>query len=471
MKNLLYLKRYVKMHPNNRMGWYLLGKEYEAEGQVGKANYCYNRAGDIYEAFEHSKVPADVLKDYEAKVMEMAHKREQKIRRWRYSMLGVVLLFLFMMRSVAAPYDSSQLMAQNDPAAPVQTKTGKDTGNSEPEKPPFRAPLAFTAVGLSFGSDEAADSFTDYMQQQALETAPNTAVVLGMEKSDKWLLWKPKLPVMYTLAEGDNPGQTRIQSYDAENCHCKPGQLRYYQKEAGEWMQQQEELAAMQTAIHHYRTAKGKLPAQPGQLESAFPGNWLSGSTEVMNQTFTALKALQSGSELPASAAAGSDSEAAQIMASTLGSQPYFQQPLEIIVDKKKHRLAVASGQVLLRNYEVGLGGAKTPEGTFNISIKVMDPNGKSNGDFGSRGMQLSDTNYAIHGTNEPDSIGLDDSLGCVRMDQEDVEELFDMVPLGTKVTIASDVLPGKVWVPEKRFKTSKSQNQTDPHTTYHWLD
>lgn len=74
MKNLLYLKRYVKMHPNNRMGWYLLGKEYEADGQMGKANYCYNKAGDVYEAFEHSKVPADILKDYEAKLMEMAEK-------------------------------------------------------------------------------------------------------------------------------------------------------------------------------------------------------------------------------------------------------------------------------------------------------------------------------------------------------------------------------------------------------------
>ncbi|ANF96391.1 L,D-transpeptidase [Paenibacillus bovis] len=471
MKNLLYLKRYVKMHPNNRMGWYLLGKEYEADGQVGKANYCYNRAGDIYEAFEHSKVPADVLKDYEAKVMEMAHKREQKIRRWRYSLLGVALLFLIMMRSVTAPSDQDRLMAQNDRSEPAATTNSTDADNSPQKKPPFRMPLAFTAIELSYGSDETGDAVTRYMQQQTQGTAPDKAVVLGMQKADKWLLWEPELPVMYTLAEGDNPGQTLVQSYDAKNCHCKPGQLQHYQKEAGEWMRQQEQLAAMQTAISHYQMAKGTLPAQPNQLEAPFPSNWLSGSTETMNQTFTALRALQSSGKLPAEAAAGMDGEAAQIMASTLGGHPYFKQPLEIIVDKKKHRLAVASGSVLLRNYEVGLGGAKTPEGTFNISIKVMNPNGKSDGDFGSRGMQLSDSHYAIHGTNEPDSIGTDESLGCVRMDQADVEELFDMIPLGTKVTIANNVLPGKVWVPEKRFETSKSQNQTDPNTVYHWLD
>ncbi|WP_017813865.1 L,D-transpeptidase [Paenibacillus shenyangensis] len=471
MKNLLYLKRYVKMHPNNRMGWYLLGKEYEADGQVGKANYCYNRAGDIYEAFEHSKVPADVLKDYEAKVMEMAHKREQKIRRWRYSLLGVALLFLIMMRSVAAPNDQTLLAAKDQPNKSDVTANSVGTDKSQQEKPLFHSPLAFTAMELSYGSDETGDAVARYMKQQAQRSAPDTAVVLGMQKVDKWLLWKPELPVMYTLAEGDNAGQTLVQSYDAKNCQCKPGQLRHYQKEAKAWMQQQEQLAAMQTAISHYQTAKGALPAQPHQLEADFPGNWLSGSTETMNQTFTALKALHSSGQLPAEAAAGKDSEAAQIMASTLGGHPYFKQPLEIIVDKKKHRLAVASGSVLLRNYEVGLGGARTPEGTFNISIKVMNPNGKSDGDFGSRGMQLSDSHYAIHGTNEPDSIGMDESLGCVRMDQADVEELFDMIPLGTKVTIANDVLPGKVWVPEKRFETNKSQNQTDPNTIYHWLD
>lgn len=66
-----------------------------------------------------------------------------------------------------------------------------------------------------------------------------------------------------------------------------------------------------------------------------------------------------------------------------------------------------------------------------------MNPNGRDNGEFGSRGMQLSDSNYAIHGTNEPDSIGKDESLGCIRMSRKDVEELFAMVPMGTKVQIS----------------------------------
>ncbi|MNJ60908.1 putative L,D-transpeptidase YkuD [compost metagenome] len=141
-----------------------------------------------------------------------------------------------------------------------------------------------------------------------------------------------------------------------------------------------------------------------------------------------------------------------------------------MIVDTSNYRLAVVSGSVILRSYQVGLGGSKTPQGTFHISDKVVNPNGKSDGEFGSRGMQLSDTNYAIHGTNEPDSIGKDESLGCIRMGKKDVEELFDLLPMGTKVTIGKGGLPDQDLIPAKRFTLGKRQDQSNPHRTYRWL-
>jgi hypothetical protein len=48
----LYLKKFVKDHPDNKMGWYLLGKQYESQGKEGKAKYCFAQAGDVYSAFE-----------------------------------------------------------------------------------------------------------------------------------------------------------------------------------------------------------------------------------------------------------------------------------------------------------------------------------------------------------------------------------------------------------------------------------
>jgi lipoprotein-anchoring transpeptidase ErfK/SrfK len=46
------------------------------------------------------------------------------------------------------------------------------------------------------------------------------------------------------------------------------------------------------------------------------------------------------------------------------------------------------------------------------------------------------DTLYRIHGTIEPWSIGLNVSSGCIRMLNENVTELFDLVPIGTKVIV-----------------------------------
>ena len=44
--------------------------------------------------------------------------------------------------------------------------------------------------------------------------------------------------------------------------------------------------------------------------------------------------------------------------------------------------------------------------------------------------------NYGIHGTNHPDSVGHYVSNGCIRMHEEDVEKIYDMVEVGTPVDI-----------------------------------
>jgi hypothetical protein len=54
--------------------------------------------------------------------------------------------------------------------------------------------------------------------------------------------------------------------------------------------------------------------------------------------------------------------------------------------------------------------------------------------------MYLGKTLYRIHGTNQPSTIGHYVSSGCVGMLNEDVEDLFSRVQVGTRVV----VLPGK---------------------------
>ena len=55
---------------------------------------------------------------------------------------------------------------------------------------------------------------------------------------------------------------------------------------------------------------------------------------------------------------------------------------------------------------------------------------------LGARAMYLGSSLYRIHGSNEPDTIGQAVSSGCIRMTNEDVEDLYDRVHVGTKVIV-----------------------------------
>jgi lipoprotein-anchoring transpeptidase ErfK/SrfK len=55
---------------------------------------------------------------------------------------------------------------------------------------------------------------------------------------------------------------------------------------------------------------------------------------------------------------------------------------------------------------------------------------------MGARALYLGSTVYRIHGTNQPETIGSAVSSGCFRLANGDVVDLFERVPVGTKVII-----------------------------------
>ena len=55
---------------------------------------------------------------------------------------------------------------------------------------------------------------------------------------------------------------------------------------------------------------------------------------------------------------------------------------------------------------------------------------------LGARAMYLGSSLYRIHGSNEPWTIGTAVSSGCIRMRNEDVEDLYTKVKVGTKVVV-----------------------------------
>jgi lipoprotein-anchoring transpeptidase ErfK/SrfK len=121
-----------------------------------------------------------------------------------------------------------------------------------------------------------------------------------------------------------------------------------------------------------------------------------------------------------------------------------------IVVSLINHKLVLFEGERVLRVYDVAVGKRSTPspQGKFAIINRVPNPTwygpgtvvapGKSN-PLGSRWMGLSAKGYGIHGTNVPTSIGKAASHGCIRMRKQDLEELFEMVTVGTIVELVDE--------------------------------
>ena len=121
----------------------------------------------------------------------------------------------------------------------------------------------------------------------------------------------------------------------------------------------------------------------------------------------------------------------------------------KILINSASRLMLLYDGNTRIAMYHLGLGkvSTPTPSGYFKITEKAINPSWIDPSDpeyeipsgpdnpLGYRWMQIYG-NYGIHGTNRPDSIGHYVSNGCIRMNERDVEELFDVVEVGTPVEI-----------------------------------
>lgn len=105
-----------------------------------------------------------------------------------------------------------------------------------------------------------------------------------------------------------------------------------------------------------------------------------------------------------------------------------------IIIYPALRQLELYDGTMRIRSYPIAVGknSTPTPQGHYYIATKTLHPGGV----FGSRWLGLSIPGYGIHGTNNPSSIGQAVSKGCIRMYNHDVENLYQIVRIGTPVTI-----------------------------------
>ena len=71
-----------------------------------------------------------------------------------------------------------------------------------------------------------------------------------------------------------------------------------------------------------------------------------------------------------------------------------------------------------------------------NPNLPDVIPGGAPNNPMGVAAMTLTGGEYAIHGTNRPESIGKFASYGCIRMLNQDISDLFERVSVGTQVVV-----------------------------------
>ena len=128
-----------------------------------------------------------------------------------------------------------------------------------------------------------------------------------------------------------------------------------------------------------------------------------------------------------------------------------------IVVKTRERRLYLLLGDGRAVRYPVGVGRAgKTWAGTTQISGKYIKPawsppaeirrdkpslpnvipGGSPRNPMGAAAMTLQGGEYAIHGTNVPNSIGGFVSYGCIRMYNQDILDLYGRVGVGTTVVV-----------------------------------
>jgi lipoprotein-anchoring transpeptidase ErfK/SrfK len=130
--------------------------------------------------------------------------------------------------------------------------------------------------------------------------------------------------------------------------------------------------------------------------------------------------------------------------------------PGTIIVQTSERFLYVVQGNNRAIRYGIGVGREGFQwSGLLKISRKAEWPDwvpppemiarqpylprfmaGGPGNPLGARALYLGNTVYRIHGTNQPQTIGQSVSSGCFRLVNSDVIDLYDRIPVGTKVIV-----------------------------------
>jgi lipoprotein-anchoring transpeptidase ErfK/SrfK len=153
---------------------------------------------------------------------------------------------------------------------------------------------------------------------------------------------------------------------------------------------------------------------------------------------------------------AGTAYELPQRLRRQVVSYASHEAPGTVIIDTLNTYLYYVLGGGRAVRYGIGVGrDGFTWSGTQSITKKAEWPDwtpppemirrqpylprqmaGGPGNPLGARAMYLGDTEYRIHGTTQPSTIGTHVSSGCIRLTNDDVTDLYSRVNVGTKVIV-----------------------------------
>lgn len=121
--------------------------------------------------------------------------------------------------------------------------------------------------------------------------------------------------------------------------------------------------------------------------------------------------------------------------------------PFGAVVDLSDFRLTIHAHGYYVRHYAIGIGKAQsTPIGDYTVTTKLENPTyyppegGEVASDdpanpLGEYWLGIGD-GYGIHGTIDESSVGRAESRGCIRLRNQDIAEVFDLLTPGSAVRV-----------------------------------
>lgn len=200
-------------------------------------------------------------------------------------------------------------------------------------------------------------------------------------------------------------------------------------------------LLILKSALYSYVKNENRFPESLDDLTKPYPNNYLSQLPSLLPENEYPVSKSWIYDKPTIDLMPQDDAGLIQLINDSIKAnvepyqEKYMEKPLQIIVFKKEKELQLLGNGYIYKKYMIEIGNKRnpTPEGNFTITKKVINPSAPdSRTKYGTRGMEFK-KEYAIHGSSDGN---LESTIGCISMTKSDIEELYSILPKGSKVII-----------------------------------